>query len=567
VDTASAATKQQGLQQPPQPRRPGARTFQDRVRELNEQAEDLAARGKEDDALSVYKKSLKVNRIETSRIKTQLKQVDGKHPSTVQSIASRLYEDWLQVGTNIAEVRCQMAVLSERVGDYDRALACCSEARGVYKRQLAFLERKKIDTAAVKARAKTLSKLGDKLSRAKDSFGMRKHLHEEIIVLRRALQAEHGDSRQLYARLEEMSQRALALETDSLGREHPQVADTLSVLASIAIEQGRICRAERFLKEAIVIAQNSLGSQHPLTGEVILQMARIKASQPKVDEETALQYYEDALANFRLVNPSLVTPALNEMAVIRIRQRQYPVAIDLLNQAIDSSEPHDSLVQVYRNLGECYSHMRDYTKAADAFVRALDKQREGRRQCDATTDDTGPSSMPLVDDESIADTVRRLGKAYMGCGRHSDALNMYGEALLIHRASVLKAVNPIGGKPNEGLPDRQDQLAHTLFCIAEARETIGDLSEAERVYAESMQLRLFSDAHRAEKRQNMIHCAMCLRGIGLVHMSRKEYESAQRVFDDALRYCEGHGTCDNPVSPGATLSLTLTQSNTKRSVR
>ena len=541
----------------PTKRRPGGgRTFQDRVRELVDRGDDLAARGKEEEALAVYKKALKVNRIETSRIKAQLKQVDGKHPSTVRSIASRLYEDWLEVGTSIAHVRSKMAVLAERVGDYDRALTCCAEAKGVYKRQYAFLERKKLDSAAVQKRAKTASRLHEQMSRAQKSFARRKQLHEEIVLLRRALAVEPptGRPRQIRARLEELAQKALALETEMLGRDHPQVADTLSVLATLAAEADRLPEAVEYLEEATCIAQSALGARHPLTGELLLQMARAKASQPQVDVPSTLQNYRDALTVFREVAPSLVTSTLNEMSVLHIRQKEYAVAVELLNQALESSVTDGSTaasaVPLYRNLGECHSHGRDYPKAVEAFARALERQREIRGPRDppgqpspTREEAPPPSATPLGDDDALADTVRRLGKAYMGCGRPADALNMFGEALLIHRAAVLRAVQPSGGRPHDyGLPERQDQLAHTLFCIAEAREALGDAVEAERVYSESMQLRLFSDAHRADRRQNMIHCAMCLRGIGNVHLSRNEYEAAQRVFEDALRYCEGHGT-------------------------
>lgn len=575
-----------------------AQTFPERMAELQQRAQDLAACGEDQGALLVYKKALKLSRHETGRVKNQLNELNissggaggnsqtgnssskkaALHPSALPSIASRLHEDWLCVGRSIADVRCQMAVLCERVGEYDRALACCMEASGVYKRQLAFLEKNNgnnpanaaVQRAEILRKAEEMKIMLKKMQLAKDSFSDRKMLHEEIIVLRRALGApelSEGEKRKLHARLQEQTDRALALEMQVLGPDHPQVADTLSLLSTLACEiQGDMTQAFDHLRKALEIVEKSLGTKHPLTGEMLLQMARLYATQtPSVDRE-AISYYERAVEVFLNSerNPKFVGSALNEVSVIYIRQRKYEKAITLLQEALDAfaqeqeqqkqDETQEKLlvlqtdsVQIWRNLGECYAQRKEFDKASNAFVHALDLQRDARKVYDAAMSeyllaDNPPPPSYLVDDSSIADTLRRLGKSYVGSGKHAEALAIYSEALLIHRSAVVKAVNPTTGRPNEGLPERQDQLAHTLFCIAEVRELMGDAEEALRIYSESMQLRLFSDAHRQDRRQNMVHCAMCLRGIGNVHLSKNEFKAAHKVFEDALSYCVAHGT-------------------------
>ncbi len=69
--------------------------------------------------------------------------------------------------------------------------------------------------------------------------------------------------------------------------------------------------------------------------------------------------------------------------------------------------------------------------------------------------------------------------------KNKEALAMYGKALVIHCNSVMKAVNPECGRPLLVLPGCQDQLAHTLFCIAEVREVMGEHDDALRIYGES----------------------------------------------------------------------------------
>lgn len=563
VNTENTLKVQQRKLAGPGRKQPGAapRTAKERVSELTEKADDLASVGEEEKALVSYKKALKVNRHETARIKSQLRQVDGKHPSTVQSIASRLHEDWLEVGHSIADIRCKMAILCERVGDYDRAIACCKEAEGVYKRQMSFLQKNKSkeEITASKKKAKDVKMLLVKLEVAHDSFEDRKANHEEIVALQRALSLTHNpqEKKKLYDAIEKQLRMALKVESDVLGKDHPQVADSLSLMATLAMENGDLAQALEHMKKAVSITMNSLGMKHPLTGETFLQMARIYATQNPVDEISAVKYYEKAVTVFRATERShlLLGSTLNEISVIRIRQRKTVDAIELLKDALEAfevvakekqeGEINTDTVQVWRNLGECYASQKDFQKATEAFVTALDLQREARKLYDAAmteylTETAAPPAY-LVDDESIGDTLRRLAKSYMGYGKYEDALTMFIEALLIHRAAVVKAVDPTLGRPNDRLSDRQDQLAHTLFCIAELRELTGEQDEALRVYGESMQLRLFSDAHRPNGRQNMVHCAMCLRGIGNVHMRKGEFEAAEKVFEDALRYCEGHG--------------------------
>ena len=574
------------------------KSSRERVLDLQVRADDLAHCGEEEKALHVYKKALKITRNETARIKGQLKQVDDMHPSTVKSIHSRLHEDWLQVGWSIASIRAKMAILCERLGDYDSAITCCNEASDIYKRQLTFvLKKNKVEHVdRIQKKSAEMKLMHDKMAVAKDSFPRRKAMHEEIMLLRRIMATtkfpDLAERNKMCTSIEAKIKSALRLEMDILGDGHPQVADTMSLLAALALEHHPLPtsqpqtvkprsgmepsepnkRALYYMDQALTICQKALGNKHPLTGEMMLQIARIHITQQPMDEDKALRYFEEAVTVFRgsQRNPRLVASTLNEISVIRIRRREYEKSIELLMEALDicnqlmipSPEPTDvdtsppvptDAVQIWRNLGECHACQRHYEKAADAFVRALELQREARKAHDAakaehaggSPSSAGPEPplppMYLADDESIADTLRRLGKSYVGFGKHNEALKVYGEALLIHRAAVIKAANPQLGRPDRDLPERQDQLAHTLFCIAEVRETMGQIDDALRIYSESMQLRLFSDAHRQDKRVNLVHCAMCLRGIGNIHLLKREFDAAHKVFEDALSYCRGHG--------------------------
>lgn len=453
------------------------------------------------------------------------------------------------------DIRQKMAVLCERVGDYEHATANGKGARAVLDKQHVFLTARKATFASRLAetseKIKEIDALMDQMKISQSSFDDRKAMHEQIIVLRKQIEIEDNPriKQDLLATTTLKVQKALQTETRVLGLRHPQVADTLSLLAALAQERGMIESSREYMREALDIAMEVLGERHPNTGEMLLQAARIYVSQ---EYQQAMEYYTRAVAIFRECKHSpLVGLTLNEMSVLQIRRKQLADAMVLLEEALETfhsaegeSEFAAVAAQVYRNLGECYSTLKDYEKASGAYTRALQLQKDARKamELNTATKKNNTQNLPhaWVDDEGLADTMRRLGKAYMYCGRHTEALSVYGEALLIHRSHVIKAVHP--GRTTTALSDRQDQLAHTLFCVAEAREVVGDLDESLKVYSESMQLRLFSDAHRIEKRLNMVHCAMCLRGIGNIHMARKEFDAAKKVYEDALRYTEAHGT-------------------------
>jgi tetratricopeptide (TPR) repeat protein len=449
-----------------------------------------------------------------------------------------------------------MAILFERLGDHEHAIACCKEAREIYVRQVGYVEKWKIENEInAAAAAEQMEVMVQKMSLAQETFEDRKKLHEEIIMWRTKILTTQDEEmkKTLYRTVEKKVATVRNLEGDILGDHHPQVGDTSSLLATIALEQGNIEIALDHMKDALSITRLSLGMQHPRTGEKYCEVARIyeKRRYDPVHENLAIKNYEMAADVYRTASasPRKIGSILNDTAVIHIRRREFDAAAKLLSDALEcyaaaaENEPDGEVctdtVQIWRNLGECYASRKEYENAANAFVSALNLQRDARK-----IKDEGGDCPPVefTDDESIANTLRRLGKAYAGMRRFRHALVVLKEALVIHRIEVSNAMKVTKGRANPDLPGKQDQLAHTRFCMAEVHEAIGNYSESVTLYGESLQLRLFSDAHKDhKKRTNMVHCAMCLAGIGSVHMKQNESEEARKVFKDALNYCEAHG--------------------------
>jgi tetratricopeptide (TPR) repeat protein len=440
---------------------------------------------------------------------------------------------------------------------------------------------------------RSTSILYTRLTKAKSSYDDRKKLTEEILMLRQEITTT-TDARErelLYSKCEMMTMNAVDIERSCLGDMHPQVADTLQLLSAIYLEQqntkpGYRDKAIQYMLQGLEINMKLLGEKHPRTGHDMLRMARLYqqpgtsgsgANAPIIrkDEDRAIEYFRQAAAIFRGVKcgHKIVGSILNDLSVIYVSRREFHTAINLLQEALNTYEDDADeisttsfdegsysvnnicieIVQVWRNIGECHMQLRDFQKAIEAYINALDVQRDARQKYDSVSDSDDLDSvseeksyqchlMRMINDESIADTLRRLGKALAASGKLQEALVVYRESVQIYRASVQEALNFAKFGSNPELPGKQDQLASTLFCIAELYTMAGNSDEAVRVFNESMQLRISSDKNRlASQRCNMVHCAMCLVGIANVHCQKGEHVEAHKLYNDALYFCEAQG--------------------------
>ena len=72
-------------------------------------------------------------------------------------------------------------------------------------------------------------------------------------------------------------QRALAIDEDSFGNDHPNVAIDLSNLAVLLKDTNRLAEAETLMRRAVDILEKSLGVDHPNTRTVRKNLATLLA--------------------------------------------------------------------------------------------------------------------------------------------------------------------------------------------------------------------------------------------------------------------------------------------------
>lgn len=345
-------------------------------------------------------------------------------------------------------------------------------------------------------------------------------------------------------------------EESTLGLLRGEDEDILELLSVHASEQDKHELGMKFLRDALQIHLVALGLKHPKAGECILRISDMYAGgqgNDRSNEHKVLGYFHQtaaALQQSRL-GPHERGAILNDIAVIHMRRGEYDPAIKFLLDALhtydeDAVEVEKAgravaAVHVWRNLGECYLHMRKFRSAEGAFLKAMDLQDQARKIQEAAEsldlDVVGidESLQNLLTDTSIADTICRIGRARSGGGDPSKALDLYKKAMgLLHESSY----------ENDFLTDSQllakrDQLTKVLSLIARACTALGDPQKGFTMFRLSMKLRNSNGAQKQDKRKSTLeHNMMCYLGMGELYTRLNEYDNAIKTYEDALDYAE-----------------------------
>ena len=104
-----------------------------------------------------------------------------------------------------------------------------------------------------------------------------------------------------YTEVEPFYQRALKIQEQALGGEHPDTAVTLHNLASLYQEQGQYEAAEGLYQRALKIDEQALGAEHPETALTLWGLAALYERQGQYTRAEPL--YRQALAIMEKVKP------------------------------------------------------------------------------------------------------------------------------------------------------------------------------------------------------------------------------------------------------------------------
>jgi tetratricopeptide (TPR) repeat protein len=315
------------------------------INNLKDEASRLALKGSEDKALRSYKRALRSTRKEVARIKRQLQLAGTKPTNLRQTIHIQLHGELAEVALIVADIQTMMAIIYERIGNYERAIACCIEAQDVFERQARFEKVHNQERSVATQNADQMNEMAKKMKEACDSLDKRRILHEGALQVHRQIgtTSDSAVKDMLYEDVFEKLSHALLLELNSMGGSHPQVADTLCFLSQVYTEKGEPEMALDSMRRAVTIAELSLGICHPRTGSKYRDLARLyeRLRRNSTDEDTAIMYYHKAIRNFQEScgdHTRIVGSILNDVGVLHIQRKEYDTAIQELSDSLASYE-------------------------------------------------------------------------------------------------------------------------------------------------------------------------------------------------------------------------------------
>ncbi|MEM7049850.1 MAG: serine/threonine-protein kinase [Acidobacteriota bacterium] len=230
---------------------------------------------------------------------------------------------------------------------------------------------------------------------------------------------------------EVLYREALAEQQRLFPQGHPDLAVTLSHLASTATRQGRFDEADELLEEAITLRLRLLGPDHPLVANALNNRGNLAADRGRLEQAEDL--YRRALALQQRALPAnhrdLAATRSNLGLVLDGRQR-HGAAEALHRQALATyrglyGDDHVRVAVVRNNLAESLKGQRRDAEARHELTAAVDVLRRH-------LGDDHPTLATLL--SNLAAVERRLGEIQR-------AGELYGEALTIAE-SRLGADNP-----------------------------------------------------------------------------------------------------------------------------
>jgi CHAT domain-containing protein/Tfp pilus assembly protein PilF len=225
--------------------------------------------------------------------------------------------------------------------------------------------------------------------------------------------------------------RALSIREKAFGPDHPDVAQSLTNLASVNQAQGRYTDAEPLYKRSLAIREKALGPDHPDVATTLNNLAGLYKTQGRYAEAAPL--YKSALAiNEKALGPDHpnVAGSQNNLATLYDDQGRYADAEPLYKRSLAIREKalgpdHPDVAISLNNLAVLYDKEGRYAEAEPFYKRALAISEKA----------LGP------DHPDVARSLNNLAEFYRIQNRYSDAEPLYKRSLAI-REKVLGPDHP-----------------------------------------------------------------------------------------------------------------------------
>ena len=306
-----------------------------------------------------------------------------------------------------------------------------------------------------------------------------------------------------YEKAEPLYVRSLAIFEKVLGKEHPDVATSLDNLAQLYQAQGSYQKAEPLFVRSLAIIEKVLGKEDPLVAGSLNNLAQLYQAQGSYQKAEPL--FVRSLAILEKVlgkeHPD-VALSLNNLSVLYYAQGNYQKAEPLLVRSLAIREKvlgkeHPDVAASLNNLASLYQDEGSYEKAEPLLVRSLAIREKvlGKEHPD------------------VAQSLNNLASLYQDQGSYQKA-----EALYLRSLAILEKV----------LGKEHPEVATSLNNLAELYRVEGSYQKAEPLYVRSLAI--------LEKVLGKEHpnVGNSLNNLALVYKVQENYQKAEPLYVRSL---------------------------------
>lgn len=185
-----------------------------------------------------------------------------------------------------------------------------------------------------------------------------------------------------YDKAIEYYQKALTIDLNALGPDHPDMAASYNNLGIAYDAKGDYDRAVEYHRQALTIRLKALGANHPDVAQSYNNLGI--AYDAKGEDDRAIEYHQKALTiRLKALEPGHpdVAASHNNLGTNYYHKSDYGRAIEYYQKALATrlkalGPDHPDVAASYNNLGVAYNAKGDYDRAIEYYQKALEICRQ-----------------------------------------------------------------------------------------------------------------------------------------------------------------------------------------------
>jgi tetratricopeptide (TPR) repeat protein len=242
---------------------------------------------------------------------------------------------------------------------------------------------------------------------------------------------------------EAMHLEALAMQRKLLGNEHPAVSTSIKNLVRVLRDQGKVAEAEAMLREELAQRRKDFGNEHPSVARTLSQLADLRISQDKLAEAEATSRQALAIDRKSAVNLGNMEESIQSLAETLFRQSKYAEAEPLYRELVERRHARlsDENVDLLGSISSLAGLLADWAWSESGWKAKPQNwgRTNGSRQPGAASVSfsTGGSRPKVAERAREAERIlrdcltRHLGRATVISSRIAEVRSRLGYALLV----------------------------------------------------------------------------------------------------------------------------------------